>query len=1706
MRPHTCSRFRLQAGFVAVRHAIALAALLIAPAAALAQDQHALQFDGVDDYVTFGAAPNLGLSTFTIEVRFKRTGAGVATSTGVGGLDDAIPLITKGRGEIAGDHRDRNDCLGSRASDTLLVADFEEGTGQTLPGLNHPIAGTTVIQNGTWYHAAASFDGSIWRLYLDGNLEATSDLGAGRLPQSLSIQDAGLATAMNSNGTPSGFFQGDLDEARIWSVARSAAEIQAGMASEILAGSGLVGRWGLNEAAGATASSSVVGGPIGVLTGGPTWTTDSPIALSTATGLRFGGTNAYVTFGDAAALKLTEFTIETWFRRDGAGTATVTGVGGIAAIPLVTKGRGEADSPTQDMNYFLGIRASDGVLCTDFEEGASGASPSLNHPLVGVTSVANAVWYHAAVSYDGTRLRLYLNGSLESEVVVGQPAAAASAQHAALASALNTAGTPDGLFQGALDEARIWNVARSESEILSTINTALTGPTSGLVARWGLNEDAEATVHSSAGTAVDGAIVGSNWSWAAGAPFDLPPPQPPAAPTGLGGTSPLWSRIDLSWTDVASNESSYEIERSTSGSGGPFTLLAVRPANTTSYTDQGLTATTPYCYRVRAINSQGASAHAGPECVTTVAVGNSALAFAVTNAYVAFGDAPALKLNEFTVETWFRRDGTGTTTTTGAGGIADAIPLLTKGRGEADNATQDMNYFLGIRASDGVLCADFEEGAGGASPSLNHPLLGVTPVANGIWYHAAASYDGTRLRLYLNGSLESELVVGQPTAAASTQHAALASALNTAALPEGNFQGALDEARIWNVARSESEILSTINTALIGPTSGLVARWGLDEGSGTTVHSSAGVTIDGNILGTRWSWVTGAPFDLAPSEPPADPSGLTAASPLWSQVDLAWTDLATNESGYEVERSTSGPGGPFTLLAVRPANATTYVDQGLAATTSYCYRVRATNSAGASGYAGPECATTPVLANTGLALGGSGAYIRVADAAALRLPSFTIETWFRRDGAGIGTDTGVGGIPDAIPLVAKGRAEADAGVVDVNYLLGIRASDGVLCADFEEGASGFAPGTNHPLIGITPIALATWHHAAATYDGSIFKLYMDGLLQTQQTVGQQPASASTVALGLGSALNSLTAAAGFFNGAMDEIRIWDHARSEQEIQSTINGRLTGAVQGLVARWGLDEGFGNGVSSSAGLAAGGAILGSGYSWIAGAPLDLGFNQAPSEPALVVPANNSTGVTTGPTLAVAVSDPDGGQVTVTWHGRALPAAAGPDFTLIGLPDTQYYTGELNGGVNAMFQAQTNWVVSNRVSRRIRYVIHLGDCVENGQNAGNPIEWIRADTSLSILENVTTTGLTDGIPYGVCVGNHDQSPNGDPDGTTTTFYNQYFGEARFLGRAYYGGHFGANNDNWYDLFSTSGLDFIVISFEFDVTPDPAVLAWADQLLTTYSTRRAILATHYVTDTGNPAPFSPQAQGIYDALKGHSNLFLMVGGHIWGEGRRQDTFNGNTVHTLLADYQGGANGGNGYLRLMEFSPANNVIRVRTYSPWLDLYQADADSSSQFTLSYPMSVAAPFQILGSASVPSGSMGSFPWSGLAADTQYEWYATVSDGGITTTGPTWRFTTTSTVGVPQTLPGGLALSAVTPNPAATSFHVAFTLPRDSRVRLTLLDLQGREVQTLAEGSFPAGRSTVPWNRGGAGGGLQSGVYFVRMQALGASFVRRVVLMR
>ncbi|MEZ4870532.1 MAG: Calx-beta domain-containing protein [Caldilineaceae bacterium] len=387
--------------------------------------------------------------------------------------------------------------------------------------------------------------------------------------------------------------------------------------------------------------------------------------------------------------------------------------------------------------------------------------------------------------------------------------------------------------------------------------------------------------------------------------------------------------------------------------------------------------------------------------------------------------------------------------------------------------------------------------------------------------------------------------------------------------------------------------------------------------------------------------------------------------------------------------------------------------------------------------------------------------------------------------------------------------------------------------------------------------------------------------------------------------------------------------------------------------------------------------------------------PSKSVLQSPANGATGVNNPTTtLETCVADPNGDNLTVTFYGRDIAPMNVPDFTIVALPDTQnYYTSSATSAPS--FLAQVQWILDNRASRNIVFVSHLGDVVDDGSVPGAgqaDAQWETADGIMQNIESQSLTGLLDGIPYGIAVGNHDQGPTfGDP--SKTQLYNQHFGVTRFAGRQYYGGHLGSDNDNSYQLFSVGDLKFIVIDIEFDDKTDrPETFAWIHNLLQTYPDRWAILSAHAYLLAGGS--LSTQGTRTWDGVKDNPNLFLILSGHWTGESRRQQTgYHGNIVNAMLSDYQGRSNGGDGWFRYLEFSGDSSKVVVHTYSATREEYEEDSSSFFDMDFDTPADgpMRRPFQIIAQqANVPSGSCTTATWNNLVANHPYEWYVGVSD--------------------------------------------------------------------------------------------------------------------
>ena len=154
---------------------------------------------------------------------------------------------------------------------------------------------------------------------------------------------------------------------------------------------------------------------------------------------------------------------------------------------------------------------------------------------------------------------------------------------------------------------------------------------------------------------------------------------------------------------------------------------------------------------------------------------------------------------------------------------------------------------------------------------------------------------------------------------------------------------------------------------------GSIASWLWAFGDGdvattsnaTHTYGSAGVYTAVLTVTDNSGWTDSASIVITVTGPPAAPLNLTATAASSSQINLAWTDMSDDETGFTIERTTGG--GPWTALATVGANVRSYANAGLSASTTYQYRVKAVNGTGGSGYT--EIASATTLAPPGMHLG-----------------------------------------------------------------------------------------------------------------------------------------------------------------------------------------------------------------------------------------------------------------------------------------------------------------------------------------------------------------------------------------------------------------------------------------------------------------------------------------------------------------------------------------------------------------------------------------------------------------------------------------------------------------------------------------------------------------------------------------------------------------
>lgn len=113
---------------------------------------------------------------------------------------------------------------------------------------------------------------------------------------------------------------------------------------------------------------------------------------------------------------------------------------------------------------------------------------------------------------------------------------------------------------------------------------------------------------------------------------------------------------------------------------------------------------------------------------------------------------------------------------------------------------------------------------------------------------------------------------------------------------------------------------------------------------------------------------------------------------------------------------------------------------------------------------------------------------------------------------------------------------------------------------------------------VTPNISSVWTHFAGTYDGVNHKVYIDGMLVGEDTATYTPSS--NFVLGT----DAFAFKSGFIRGFIDEVKVWDHARTSDQILLNKNTSLDGDETGLVLYWPMDDGQGTHIQdlSSSGL--------------------------------------------------------------------------------------------------------------------------------------------------------------------------------------------------------------------------------------------------------------------------------------------------------------------------------------------------------------------------------------------------------------------------------------------------------------------------------------------------------------------------------------------
>ncbi len=510
-----------------------------------------------------------------------------------------------------------------------------------------------------------------------------------------------------------------------------------------------------------------------------------------------------------------------------------------------------------------------------------------------------------------------------------------------------------------------------------------------------------------------------------------------------------------------------------------------------------------------------------------------------------------------------------------------------------------------------------------------------TTLSAGTWYHIAANIDGTNTEIFVNGV--SVGFTGHGMSANTGENLAIGSPNDFANYSGEYFQGDIDEVRVWNTVRTPTQIAAFKDVELTGSETGLVAYYDFNETSGTVLPDLTSNANHGTLTNMdNTNWVASTAL------PPATPSIFNATAVTTTGFTANFTvpagaidikievDDALDFISPILSETSAGTGVFFPVTGL-----------SLAAGTQYYYRVRAE-------YAGSVFSDYVVAnafmlgAGQALDFNGTGDYITVGN---ILTPSYTKEAWV--------FISGMNGVANNI---------ISGGLNTGQHALWISSANAYQLSAGHNNVDNYKQ-----VIDSNVFPFGSWQHVAVTYDAvtDILTLYRNGIMVDQATLITGHVNGNLVQIGRFDTGNWL-------GGSLDEIRVWDYARTQVEIQSTLETTLVGNESGLLVYYRLDETSGTTITDASISGNNGTTVGfGGDEWMLSGAMNL-------------PANPFT--TTWQTTDTQITIPtfgSGYNYDVVWTnltnsglGDGVISAQTGNYTITGLTNGDTYQIEITG----------------------------------------------------------------------------------------------------------------------------------------------------------------------------------------------------------------------------------------------------------------------------------------------------------------------------------------------------------------------------------------------------------------------------------------------